>query len=56
MADPEDTTILVPCRCGGAGEIRPGHYPDWAEVHCLSCDRIEFGRDEPAAIRKWNGE
>lgn len=46
---------LRPCRCGGRGEIREGLYPEWREIHCDSCGRIEFGRDEESARAKWEG-
>ena len=48
-----ETPELSLCPCGGDPEIRPGHYPEWREVHCSKCERVAFGRDEASAVAKW---
>lgn len=45
---------LSPCPCGGTGTLREGHYPEWVEVACSNCDRVEFGREERTVIERWN--
>lgn len=45
---------LARCRCGGTGQIRTGLYDTWREIHCDSCGRIAFGRDEESAVARWN--
>lgn len=45
---------MIPlCHCGGCGVLREGHYPNWREIACDRCDRVEFGRDERAVILRW---
>lgn len=47
---------MIPlCHCGGCGVIREGHYPDWREIACDSCDRVEFGRNAWTAVERWCG-
>lgn len=46
---------MIPlCHCGGCGVLREGHYPNWREIACDRCDRVEFGRDEATVVRRWN--
>lgn len=35
--------------------MRAGLYETWREIHCDSCGRIEFGRDEQKALANWQG-